>query len=86
MKDIQLHARTARNLVNHSLLSNCILDESHNSVDKVEERGKKTSSGSRTPFVQPAAYSLYWAISAAFEKQGKAPICETTDFKNSCSE
>jgi len=86
MKDSQLHARTAINLGNQSLLSNCITDESHDSVDKVEEREKEPSSGSRTPFVQPAAYSPYWATSTAFEKEGNAPICETKDFKNSCSE
>ena len=84
MMDSQLHARTAPNLGNKSLLSKCITNESHNSVHKVEDR-KKPSSRSRTPFVQLAAYQLYWAISTSFEKQRNAPICKTVDFKNSRS-
>jgi hypothetical protein len=52
MKGSQLHARTAKNLANQSLLSNCITDESHNSVDKVEEREKTLFRESKS--VRPA--------------------------------
>jgi hypothetical protein len=57
MKDSQLHARTPQNLDKQSLLSNCITDKSHYSVDKLEERNP--CAGSLNPFVHPTAYSLH---------------------------
>jgi len=67
MKGSQLHARTAKNLANQSLLSNCITDESHNSVDKVEEREKNPLQGVeiRSPSPQPTHYTELFRLNSS---------------------